>query len=72
MSTNNTKTSDAAGSKTPSHIVYHVRDIESGKGFFTRCGAAWAHKDEKGFSVLLDGLVPLGGKLTLRVASEKR
>jgi hypothetical protein len=36
-------------SKTPTHIVYHVRDGANGQnGFWTRIGAAWAHKDGKG------------------------
>jgi hypothetical protein len=67
----NTTTKETAGSKSPSHIVYHVRDREGGKGFFTRIGAAWPHADGKGFNVQLDGLVPLDGRITLRVDSEK-
>ena len=61
-----------AGSKTPSHIAYHVRDREGGKGFFTPIGAAWQHKDGKGFNVQLDGLAPLDGRISLRIASEKK
>lgn len=61
-----------AGSKAPSHIAYHVRDREGGKGFWTRIGSAWAHQDGNGFNVQLDGLVPLDGRITLRVASEKK
>ena len=66
------KTNETAGSKSPSHIAYHVRDgREGGKGFFTRIGAAWQHKDGKGFNVQLD-CVPLDGRISLRVASEKK
>jgi hypothetical protein len=65
-----TKTNEAAGSKTPSHIVYHVRD--GAKGFWSRIGSAWAHSDGKGFNVQLEGLVPLDGRITLRVDSEKK
>jgi hypothetical protein len=68
----NAKTNEAAGSKTPTHIAYQVRDRENGKGFFTRIGAAWQHRDGKGFNVQLDGLVPLDGRITLRVASETK
>ncbi len=71
MTDSTEKTSDAASSKTPSHIVYHVRDRDGGKGFFTRIGAAWEHKDRKGFNVQID-CVPLDGRITLRVASEKK
>jgi hypothetical protein len=65
------KINETAGSKTPSHIAYQVRDREGGKGFFTRIGAAWPHKDGKGFNVQLD-CVPLDGRITLRVASENK
>jgi hypothetical protein len=65
------KTNDTASSRTPSHIAYQVRDREGGKGFFTRIGAAWQHKDGKGFTVQLD-CVPLDGRIVLFVASEKK
>ena len=65
------QTSETAGSKSPSHIAYQVRDREGGKGFFTRIGAAWQHKDGKGFNVQLD-CVPLDGRISLRAASEKK
>jgi len=64
-------TNDSASSKTPSHIAYHVRDREGGKGIFTRIGAAWQHKDGKGFTVQLE-VAPLDGRVTLRVATEKK
>jgi hypothetical protein len=71
MTDSTTKTTETASSKTPSHIAYQVRDREGGKGFFTRIGAAWQHKDGKGFNVQLD-CVPLDGRISLRVASEKK
>jgi hypothetical protein len=71
MTDSTTKTGDAAAAKTPSHIVYHVRDRDGGKGFFTRIGAAWEHKDRKGFNVQMD-CVPIDGRITLRIASEKK
>ncbi len=64
-------TAENATSKSPSHIAYHVRDREGGKGIFTRIGAAWPHKDGQGFNVQLD-VVPLEGRITLRLASEKK
>jgi hypothetical protein len=69
--TTDAKTADAAGSKSPSHIAYHVRDREGGKGFFTRIGAAWPHQDGKGFNIQLD-VAPLDGRIVLRVATEKK
>ncbi len=41
----------------PTHEVYLVRDgkTEDDKAFWNRIGAAWPHKDGKGFAVILDG-----------------
>ncbi len=64
-------TSPTTSSKTPSHVAYQVRDRDGGKGFWTRIGAAWAHADGQGFNVQLE-VVPLDGRITLRVASEKK
>jgi hypothetical protein len=69
MSTN--QKDEARNSKAPSHIAYQVRDREGGNGFWTRIGAAWAHKDGNGFNIQLE-CVPLDGKVTLRLASEKK
>jgi len=63
---------ESTSSKAPSHIVYQVRDRGEGQpGFFTRIGAAWPHKDGQGFNIQLD-CVPLDGRITLRVASERK
>jgi len=66
-----TKTNETAGSKSPSHIAYQVRDREGGKGFWTRIGCAWPHADGKGFNIQLE-VVPLDGRITLRIATEKK
>jgi hypothetical protein len=66
-----TDNKNTAASKTPTHAVYHVRDRQGQKGFWTRIGSAWAHADGQGFNVQVD-VVPLDGRITLRVASEKR
>jgi hypothetical protein len=63
----NNQTTKAA--KSPTHCAYQVREGK-GKSYWTRIGAAWAHQDGKGFSLQIDS-VPLDGKITLRVASEK-
>ena len=65
-----TKNSKTAANK-PTHIAYHVTEKEGGDGFWTRIGAAWAHKDGKGYSIQLDGLMPLDGRITLRTSEEK-
>jgi hypothetical protein len=66
-----TRTTEAKGSKAPTYIAYHVRDREGGKGFFTRIGAAWPNADGKGFNIQLD-VMPLDGRITLRLDSEKK
>ena len=67
------QTTKKNGGKAPSYIAYHVRDGKQGeKGFWTRIGVTWAHKDGKGFDVQLDGLVPLDGRIVLRTPSEKK
>lgn len=57
-------------SKAPSHVAYHVRDGKD-KGYFTKIGAAWPHKDGSGFNIQLE-IMPLDGRITLRVATEKK
>jgi hypothetical protein len=66
-----TKTTDHSGPKTPSHAAYHVRDREGGKAFWTRIGSAWMHNDGKGLNLQLE-VVPLDGRITLRIATEKK
>ena len=66
----NTDTTESAPSKSPSHIAYQVREGK-GKSFFTRIGAAWMHKDGKGFNIQIDA-IPLDGNITLRIATDKK
>jgi hypothetical protein len=63
-------TTQTTASKKPSHIAYQVREGKGDKGYFTRIGAAWPNKDGNGFNIQLDA-VPLDGRITLRVPSEK-
>ena len=60
----------AANGKAPTHIAYQVREGQQ-KGYWIRIGAAWTHKDCKGFSIQLD-CVPLDGRISLRTASENQ
>lgn len=61
---------NTAPSNSPTLIAYNVREVKEGKDFWTRIGAAWSHKDGKGFFVLLDA-VPLDGRITFRRPEEK-
>jgi hypothetical protein len=66
----NTETKPAT-SKMPTHSVYQVKDREGRKAIWVRIGSAWAHADGKGFNVQIE-CVPLDGRITLRVATEKK
>jgi len=60
-----------AGSKAPTHIAYQVREREGQDSIWTRIGAAWQHKDGKGFNIAIEA-APLDGRITLRVRTEKK
>lgn len=50
--------------KTPAFIAYHVPERDGAP--WVRLGAAWPHKDGKGFDLSLE-LIPVGtGRITLR------
>lgn len=68
--TTNTETAPASG-KAPTHIAYQVREGKNDKSYWTRIGAAWQHRDGKGFNLQLQS-VPLDGNIQLRVASEDK
>ncbi len=59
-------------SNKPSHRIYAVTKRTSGENDWTEVGAAWAHKDGKGFSLKLEYLPLNGGELSLRIPSEKK
>ena len=58
-------------SKAPTHVAYHVRNVDGKKSFWTRIGSAWAHADGKGFNLQVE-MVPLDGRISLRVATEQK
>ena len=58
-----------AAKAKPEFHVYTVKKQEGQDPFWLKIGAAWANKDEQGFSVQLDAL-PLDGRLVLRVPKE--
>ncbi len=66
-STNNQQ----SASKSPTHVAYHVRDNAKGDSYWTRIGSAWAHADGNGFNIQVE-VVPLDGRITLRVPSDKK
>ena len=66
----NTQKTESTSTKSPTHVAYQVREGKE-KGYFTRIGVAWPHKDGKGFNIQISA-VPLDGKITLRVVSETK
>lgn len=65
---------NARPSRAPSHIAYHVRELQGRKdkkAIWTRIGSAWPHHDGNGFNIQIE-VVPLDGKITLRVAEDQR
>jgi hypothetical protein len=60
----------SSASKAPSHIAYQVRDRKDGDAIWIRIGSAWQHADRKGFNIQIE-TVPLDGRISLRVPSEK-
>lgn len=60
----------STSTKAPTHVAYQVRNLEGRKAIWTRIGSAWPHADGQGFNIQVDA-VPLDGRITLRVPSEK-
>lgn len=59
-----------ATSSAPTHNVYTVEDRGEGEDpFWLKIGAAWPHKDGRGFNITLSAL-PIDNRLVLRVPAE--
>lgn len=62
MARNNQK--PAPQHQAPDFLAWHVTD-RGEKSFWNKVGAAWAHKDSKGFTLQLV-TVPINGRIVLR------
>lgn len=60
---------DTTTGKKPTHTAYVVREGKE-KGRWLEVGAAWPHKDGKGFDVVLSAL-PADGRLVVRLNEAK-
>lgn len=59
-------------STKPTHRIIACEDRGEGKKtFYQDIGAAWAHKDGKGFSLKLSYLPLNGAEIMIRVAEDK-
>ncbi|MDJ0825079.1 MAG: hypothetical protein QNJ16_06195 [Rhodobacter sp.] len=56
--------SDNPQPKAPDFLAWHVID-KGEKSFWNKVGAAWRHKDGKGYSLQLE-VVPINGRVVLR------
>ncbi len=48
----------------PDFLAWHVID-KGEKSFWNKVGAAWKHKDDKGFTLQLE-VVPINGRIVMR------
>lgn len=63
MARTNTKP-DNQQPKAPEFLAWHVID-KGEKSFWNKVGAAWQHKDGKGYTLQLE-VVPINGRVVLR------
>ncbi|MEM0929596.1 MAG: hypothetical protein AAGI89_09925 [Pseudomonadota bacterium] len=54
----------------PSHIAYQVDQGSDEKSYFSRVGAAFAHRDGQGFNVKLKSF-PVDGQIVLRAPKDR-
>ncbi len=57
--------------RSPSHIVWYVREIEGRDDLWTRVGAAWQHKSGKGFNMTLEYMPMVTGKYVILERKEQ-
>ena len=66
MARENTNTTQAP--KAPEYLAWHVTQ-KGEKSFWNKVGAAWAHKDGKGYTLQLE-TCPINGRIVLRAPLE--
>ncbi len=71
MSENTNTENGNKATKKPSHTAYTIRQREGKDSKWTEIGVAFPHNDGKGFDILYD-VVPLSGRITLRVPEDKK
>ena len=69
--TDTTTDTGSKASRKPAYVAYSIREREGKDSKWTEIGVAFPHKDGKGFDILYD-VVPLNGRISLRVPSEKK
>ena len=54
--------------KAPDYLAWHVTQ-KGEKSFWNKVGAAWAHKDGKGYTLQME-TCPINGRIVLRLPLE--
>ncbi len=63
-----TSTSPFSEPKAPDFLAWHV--VNKGeKAYWTKVGAAWFHRDQKGLTLQLE-VIPINGRIVLRTPLE--
>jgi len=65
-------TNETSKPNRPSHRIYNLTKCEDGKTNWGEIGAAWPHKDGKGFTLKFSTLPAAGADIALRVATAKK
>jgi hypothetical protein len=52
------------GPKAPDFLAWHVTQ-KGDKSYWNKVGAAWAHRDDNGYTIQLE-VVPINGRIVLR------
>ena len=63
-------TTETTTSNRPTHRLFHVTG-EGEQANWTRIGAAWKHKDGKGFNIDLEYIPQKAGRIVLREQAEQ-
>ncbi len=58
--------------KRPTHRVYAVTERDGAKAFWTTIGAAWPHRDGRGYSVELSAIPHAHARIVIRTARDAR
>ncbi|MDA3856981.1 MAG: hypothetical protein PF480_01755 [Roseovarius sp.] len=58
------KQPDTQHPNAPDFLAWHVID-KGEKSYWTKVGAAWRHKDDRGYTLQLE-VVPINGRIVIR------
>jgi len=64
MANNQNENQTNQPTNAPDFLAWHVID-KGEKSFWNKVGAAWKHKDDKGFTLQLE-VVPINGRIVMR------